>query len=525
MSFSVDSQSNSEAATVNPGIDLQSRKISQASRFHTRLLQGEPPFQLINHFTNFAQKVRTEIENGHVSFSERRLLLIFVDTLLILLTLMGANLLWELSTGGTLLLQDQEQWYRILVTLVGGWWILAALNDLYDVSSSCNRLTSTLRLAAVGGFALVVYQIIYLLTPAALPQQFFVTFLALALSSLLLWRLVYAHLSLLFSSPQRVLILGAGRRGQAIAQLLQQNSPLRFQVVGYVAEAPTQPQKPLSGLPVLGPLADLPQLVQRFAVNEVVVASDQDVTQELFQTLTGCLAQDVRVSSVSGLYERLRRYIPVQYIDPAWALYAVHDQIIFDRLRRLSKRMLDLAVVLGCLPMLGLLFPVLALAVRLDSAGPVFYRQVRSGRGGKPFSIYKFRTMVTDAEKDGKPRWAVENDPRITRVGRFLRRTRLDELPQIINILRGEMSIVGPRPERPEFVEDLQKVIPFYQIRLMVKPGLTGWAQIHYDYGNSVEDALLKLQYDFYYIRYWSLWLDLYTIFRTVYVVLRCKGM
>jgi lipopolysaccharide/colanic/teichoic acid biosynthesis glycosyltransferase len=133
--------------------------------------------------------------------------------------------------------------------------------------------------------------------------------------------------------------------------------------------------------------------------------------------------------------------------------------------------------------------------------------------------------MVVDAEKDGRAVWATENDPRITRVGRFLRKTRLDELPQLLNILKGDMSLVGPRPERPEFIEELQQAIPFYRVRLLVKPGLTGWAQIHYDYGNSVEDALIKLQYDFYYIRYWSLWLDLYTLFKTVYVVLRFKGM
>jgi lipopolysaccharide/colanic/teichoic acid biosynthesis glycosyltransferase len=164
-------------------------------------------------------------------------------------------------------------------------------------------------------------------------------------------------------------------------------------------------------------------------------------------------------------------------------------------------------------------------AIRLDSPGPVFYRQVRSGRGNRPFRIFKFRTMFVDAEKDGRARWATKDDPRITRVGRFLRKSRLDELPQVLNVLRGEMSLVGPRPERPEFVEELQQEVPFFRTRLMVKPGITGWAQIHYDYGNSARDALIKLQYDFYYIHYWSLWLDLYTLYRTLGVVARLKGM
>jgi exopolysaccharide biosynthesis polyprenyl glycosylphosphotransferase len=524
MSFSADNQRNPNIVTVDPINDLPAGVDTPQLRFDVRPWWREAPFPFSRSFTNFIQKVRAGIERCHVSFSERRLLLMSIDTMLVLLSVMGGNLLWQFRADSSPFFQLHEYWYGIFFILVG-WWILAALNDLYDVPSSCDRTATTLRLATVGLLTLFIHQLVVLFTPVSMPYWFFISMLALALLALWLWRLAYAGLSLLFASPQRVLIVGAGKCGQATAQLLQQSSPLNYRVLGYIDEAPTQPNRTLLGLPVLGQPRDLPQLVHKFAVDEVIVAANQDVSAELFQTLVGCLAQDVRVSSVSDLYERLRRYIPVHYIDPTWALYAVHDQPIFDRLRRFSKRILDLAVVLMALPILGLLFPALALAIRLDSPGPIFYRQMRSGRGGKPFSIYKFRTMVTDAEKDGKPRWAAANDPRITRVGRFLRKVRLDELPQMINILKGEMSIVGPRPERPEFVEELQKVVPFYHIRLMVKPGLTGWAQIHYDYGNSVEDALLKLQYDFYYIRYWSLWLDLYTMFKTIYVVLKLKGL
>jgi lipopolysaccharide/colanic/teichoic acid biosynthesis glycosyltransferase len=173
---------------------------------------------------------------------------------------------------------------------------------------------------------------------------------------------------------------------------------------------------------------------------------------------------------------------------------------------------------------LGIALPFVALAIALDDGGPLFYRQVRSGRAGEPFFVVKFRTMRPDAEKDGKPRWAKKDDDRVTRVGKVLRKTRLDELPQIINVLRGEMHIVGPRPERPEFIAELEEKIPFYRTRLTVKPGLTGWAQIHYKYGNSVEDALVKLQYDLYYIRNRSLWLDFYIVFKTIGVVFRLEG-
>jgi exopolysaccharide biosynthesis polyprenyl glycosylphosphotransferase len=202
----------------------------------------------------------------------------------------------------------------------------------------------------------------------------------------------------------------------------------------------------------------------------------------------------------------------------------MQDKSFLSRIQLISKRLLDLTLVILALPILLIIIPVIAFAVRMDSPGPSFYRQIRCGRAGKPFAIYKFRTMVTDAERDGV-KWAQKNDTRITKMGRFLRKSRLDELPQLYNVLKGEMSIVGPRPERPEFIEQLEEEVPFYRTRLMVKPGITGWAQVHYDYGNTVEDALIKLQYDFYYIRYQSLALDVYTMFRTVSVLFMLKGM
>jgi exopolysaccharide biosynthesis polyprenyl glycosylphosphotransferase len=193
-------------------------------------------------------------------------------------------------------------------------------------------------------------------------------------------------------------------------------------------------------------------------------------------------------------------------------------------MERMAKRLLDLIIVFFALPVMLIFIPLVALAIKLDSPGPVFYRQVRCGRSGKPFMIYKFRTMYVDAERDGKARWATKDDPRITRVGRLLRKTRLDELPQVLNILQGEMSIVGPRPERPEFVEELKQVIPYYHTRLLVKPGLTGWAQVQFNYTSSVEDTVTKLQYDLYYIHRWTLWLDIYIMFRTISVVIGLKG-
>jgi exopolysaccharide biosynthesis polyprenyl glycosylphosphotransferase len=299
----------------------------------------------------------------------------------------------------------------------------------------------------------------------------------------------------------------------------------KMQAVGRQHLSSSASGQPHVDVPVLGSQEDLGYLVNHLQVHEVVVAVEQPLDQAAFQSLIECQAWGVKVSYMADLYEKLNYSIPVEYITPAWALHAIQDRPVFDRVQLAFKRLLDVTLALVGLLLLLPLFPLVALALKIGSPGPLFYRQTRCGQAGQPFKILKFRTMSVDAERDGKARWATRGDQRITPVGRFLRKTRIDELPQLINVLRGEMSIVGPRPERPEFVASLQGEVPFYYTRLMVKPGITGWAQIHYDYGNTVQDALIKLQYDFYYLRYWSIWLDLYTIFQTIKVIFMFKGI
>jgi exopolysaccharide biosynthesis polyprenyl glycosylphosphotransferase len=274
----------------------------------------------------------------------------------------------------------------------------------------------------------------------------------------------------------------------------------------------------------LGGSADLVALVQAHRIDEIVIAITHEVSGDLFQALMDCQGMGVRLVRMPDLYEQLTRRVPVEHIDQEWVLDALSRFSTLSHMERISRRLLDLACGLIGLAFLGLFLPLVALAIYLDDRGMVFYAQVRSGAAGKPFSVIKFRTMHCDAESDGQPQWAQEDDERATRVGRVLRKTRLDELPQVINVLRGEMSVVGPRPERPEFIAELEKQVPHYRARLVVKPGLTGWAQIHYGYGNSVKDALTKLQYDLYYIRRQSLWLDLYIVFRTIGVIFKFQG-
>jgi lipopolysaccharide/colanic/teichoic acid biosynthesis glycosyltransferase len=225
---------------------------------------------------------------------------------------------------------------------------------------------------------------------------------------------------------------------------------------------------------------------------------------------------------MQAVYERLTGRVPVEHAGNNLHLILPTDRDP-NRAYLLLKRATDLAVgALGCLITLAVL-PVIALAIWLEDAGPVFYRQTRVGRGGRPFTLVKFRTMVQHAEQDG-PQWAQEADERITRVGRVLRRLHLDELPQAVSLLRGEMAFIGPRPERPEFVAELEAVIPFYRARHAVRPGITGWAQVNYRYGSSVEDALVKLQYDLYYNKHCSLFLDALILVRTLGLVLTLRG-
>ena len=485
--------------------------------------QAVPSIEFGSKYSAFQNRIINKYQGFSISLSERKRLLVLGDALLVGLAVFGALLLWRQSAnaGFDVASQIEARWYWF-PTLFGGWLVLAWLNDLYDIPSSFGKLTSAARVLVVGIINLLIYLPVFFLIPSQLPRAFFLYFLIIVWPVITLWRWTYA---VLFSHlPHRVLIVGQGQRASTIASALKEASKLNFQVLGYVDDRVPTPRTADDGLPVVGRAADLPDLVQQLQIHEVVVAVERRLRTNLFESLVECQSNGVQVSLMSDLYGKLCRKIPVEHIDPGWAMHAIQDRPVFNRLDLGFKRLLDIAFGIVGLLVLITILPFVALIIRLDSTGPIFYSQVRSGRAGRPFRIVKFRTMAKDAEKDGQARWATEGDARITRVGHILRKTRLDELPQVFNVLRGEMSIIGPRPERPEFIEQLEQDVPFYRTRLMVKPGLTGWAQIHYHYGNNMEDALIKLQYDFYYLRYWSIWLDLYIIFRTFGVALRFKG-
>ena len=311
---------------------------------------------------------------------------------------------------------------------------------------------------------------------------------------------------------RRLLLLGAGRAGQ-LAKALIKESGMPMQVVAFVDQRPELVGTSLGNNVVLGTQAGLRNHCLDLEIDEVVTCVGGKLSDEAMDQLMECLSLGVRVSDFSNFVERNFFQVPVENIRGEWFLHA--DLELTHPLYLGVKRGIDILTGLGGLILASPLMILAALVVKLESRGPVLYSQVRTGLHNQPFRIWKLRSMRMDAEKEG-PKWADGGDDRITRVGRLLRLTRFDELPQFWNILRGAMSLVGPRPERPEFVEQLAKEIPFFNQRHLVKPGLTGWAQINYGYGACTEDALNKLKYDLYYIKHASLGLDLQIILRTL---------
>jgi sugar transferase (PEP-CTERM system associated) len=322
--------------------------------------------------------------------------------------------------------------------------------------------------------------------------------------------------------PHRILVLGTGPEAVMVERSLQATQQPNLTLVGFYP-AQSEPARMVTGQRVVPSEWTIETAVDRLDIDEVIVAVREQRGGGLpLEALLQCRISGVRVTDLAGFYERVRGEVPVESLKASWLIYG--DGFKQDWSRNLVKRVFDLVVSMALLIVALPLMLLTALAIRFESQGPVIYRQERVGQGGRVFTVLKFRSMAQDAEKDGKPRWAQTDDPRVTRIGRFIRKTRIDELPQLLNVLRGDMSFVGPRPERPNFVEELSKSIPYYGVRHSVKPGVTGWAQVRLAYGASVEDAVRKLENDLYYVKNHSLFLDLLILLETVRVVLFREG-
>lgn len=325
---------------------------------------------------------------------------------------------------------------------------------------------------------------------------------------------------------RRLIIVGAGWAGKTIASVLLKRHPEKL--LGFVDDVSREDHIIVSNgnggapLPILGHSRDLIKIVQQNQAEGVVLAVTHNRQDHLLEQVVKCYEDGIPVFEMPELYANLTHRIPVHHIKHQWIVPKLteppHDY--YTLFHDLTNYLLSLfGLTCFFLP----LFPIIAIAIKFDSRGPIFFKQKRVGKKGRIFTLLKFRTMRKNAE-NGTAMWASEEDTRITRVGRILRKFRLDELPQFLNVLKGDMALIGPRPERPEFVQKLEQQIPFYHYRHLVRPGITGWAQVKYPYGNSVEDALEKLQYDLYWIKNRSFLLDLRIIFRSIKVILTGFG-
>jgi sugar transferase (PEP-CTERM system associated) len=352
----------------------------------------------------------------------------------------------------------------------------------------------------------------------------FVIAAGLVMSFVVAWRLAFEWVSHRVGPRERILLVGTSPATVTLAhELYERRVQLGVEIAGFVDANPARVGLSLFNPKIIGSIDDIPRIVKDFAVDRVVVSlADARGTLPMDRLLAMKMADGVTFDHLASVYEEYTGKIAVENLRPSWFIFSAGFRK--SAIIRAAKRALD--VVAACLGLLlaGPIMLIVAVAVKLSSPGPALYHQKRVGERGRIFVVHKFRSMRQDAEAATGAVWAQTRDPRTTPVGRFLRKTRLDELPQLWNVLRGEMSFVGPRPERPEFVEELTRQIPFYGERHAIKPGLTGWAQVRYAYGASVEDALEKLQYDLYYIKNMSIALDVFVIFETVKTVILRRG-
>ena len=396
--------------------------------------------------------------------------------------------------------------------------------DLYDLRVISDRRELFLQATQALGATSLILAFVYFWTPDLIIGRGVFTIAAVLVVTLVFgWRIAFEWTTRRVGPVERLLLVGTSDSAVRLArELYDRRRALGVEIVGFIDPDPTRVGAPVINPGVIGTVEDIPAIVRARAVDQVVVSLADARGRLPMDKLLEMKIDGVRFAHLATIYEKYTGKIAVENLRPSWLIFS--DGFRKGRFQDLVKRALDVAfAALGLLLALPILLLV-AIAVKLSSRGPAMYHQERVGQYGRVFVLHKFRSMRVDAEKDTGAVWARSNDDRVTPIGNFIRRTRLDELPQLWNVLRGDMSLVGPRPERPQFVSSLTREIPYYGQRHTVRPGVTGWAQVCYAYGASVEDALEKLQYDLFYIKNRTLSLDLFVIAKTVKTVLMRKG-
>ena len=450
----------------------------------------------------------------NVYYPIRTLVLLGGEALLVWTSFLVATV-WQHPEDSYVLLNYEGGYLKILAATAVV-LVFSHLFDLYEPTQWNAKGELYFRLLMVPGIlALLTAVLAYLFPRMLIGNNTVVVGLLLVTVTLFTWRMVYAWLAQRPYLRERVYVLGTGERAQRLVNGLRTRTELGAEVIGWSGNVEGALTREAIG-------AHLMELIGEHRVHRVIVAMDDrrgtlPVMEMLQLRLNG-----VHIEEATSWLEKISGRIEVDNLYPSWLIFAegFRFSATFLLVRRLIAVLASAVLLTVVLP----LIPFVILAIKLDSRGSVLYRQRRVGMGGRVFYCYKFRTMRQDAESDTGPTWAGDDDPRITRVGKFLRKSRLDEIPQLFNVVKGDMAFVGPRPERPEFVEMLSKVIQYYPVRSAVRPGITGWAQVRYKYGNTIEDSKEKLQYDLYYIKNASLGLDLLIMFQTIKIVLLGRG-
>lgn len=456
---------------------------------------------------------------------DQRIILLIGDAFVSTLALFGGLYFWGQKDAwlkfSLHFLQQRVDWWFWLLPVI---WIVF-LVELYDPHRARNlrETVAGISLAALAG--LLFYALVYLISQkGSLPRLGIGVFLVFASVLTLLWRLVYIRIFTNQAFLHRVLIIGAGSAGETLVKVYNQMHPKPFFLVGFMDDDPNKVGKELEGFPILAGNDRLLEIIQAKAISEIIIAITGEMQGNTFQILLDAQQGGMEIIPMPSLYEELLNRVPIHHLESEWLIRSFVNDARVGGFYELAKRLLDILVSIVGLSICVILTPLTAILILFDSGLPILYKQIRYGKSGKLYNIYKFRTMCQDAEKDGKVEVTQEHDDRITRVGILLRRSHIDELPQFWNVLLGDMSIVGPRAERPELILEYQKHIPLYRARLLVKPGITGWAQINFGYSATIAQTIVKLEYDLYYIKHRNILMDILIILRTMTQVIGFRG-
>jgi exopolysaccharide biosynthesis polyprenyl glycosylphosphotransferase len=458
-----------------------------------------------------------------INDAERRIILLMGDLFVSYISIIIALVFWSkqdwLNFTWEFIQTRPETWFYFLPIL----WVIL-LVEIYDIRSAANRNKTIKATTIAAVISLVLYLLVYFSSdPNSLPRRGVAAFIVSTYLLTILWRFLYIRV---FTTPmfmRRVLIIGCGRSGITLATVLQKIWPPPFYVVGYIDDDAEKIGKEFEGYPVLGDITKLHEIIKQENVTDLIFAISGEMNPETFQELVKAEESGIEITTMPTLYEELLGRVPILLLKSDWLLRSFLDQAHTGSFYNAAKRIMDLVGGFVGIIILVMVLPFVAIATLLDSGWPIFFTQSRLGKNGKEFKIIKFRTMIKESEIDGA-KMASQTDNRITRVGNFLRKSHLDEFPQFINIFRGDMSLVGPRAEQTTLVEKLQKDVPFYRARLLVKPGATGWAQVNFGYAATVEETRIKLEYDLFYIMHQNLLMDISIILRTIGTVFGLRG-